>query len=587
MFTDTQLDTQLAALQARTPGQDVRFVSAADFKTRFFARAHAAAAVIPKATKKKPHERRSWMGILQKDLGAVDCSCVPSLAKKAFASGSDVLESISMSRAISADAPEPFMDLDRLGTLPADFNTEEFRVVGERPFVAVARNPLSTFGADVDTAGYTAARRMIMEENSLPPPEAVRIDEFLNYFRYAYGAPADGQDLAPHFECAAAPWNPAHRLLLVGIQAREIAKDNLPPAHYVFLIDNSGSMCDVMAMVKEALTILIDQLRPQDKVSLVTYGGEVSTLMEGGQDKAALRAAVEKLDAGGFTPGAEAIQRAYALARAHFIRGGNNRIVLVTDGDFNVGASSEAALASMVEKERGQGIYLSVIGAGCGNYKDNRMKMLANKGDGNYIYIDTPDEARRAFTQGIAGQMFTIAHDAKFQIEFNPARVHAYRLLGYELRDLQDSEFRDDTKDAGEIGVGQQVTALYELVMSDAPAAVKAAALPDTPPLRYSSVTAIGSDELLTCRLRYLPPKGGEAVEQEHIVTDATEGANIAWAATVAEFALLLRDSKYKGDATYESLLRHAKATLNPATDDDRLGFIVMATRAAKIAKRK
>ena len=242
---------------------------------------------------------------------------------------------------------------------------------------------------------------MIMENDCLPPANSIRLDEFLNYFRYNYPAPADGKALAPHFEFAEAPWAKGHKLLLVGIQARNIDKENLPPSNYVFLIDNSGSMDHIFKVVKEALRTLTRQLRPQDKVSIVTYGGGVSTLLEGSGDTNAILKAIDTLNCEGYTPGGEAIQKAYALAHQFHIKGGNNRIVLITDGDFNVGASSEAALTAMVEKERGNGIYLSVVGAGFGNYKDNRMKALANKGDGNYIYIDSIAEARRAFTQGL------------------------------------------------------------------------------------------------------------------------------------------------------------------------------------------
>ena len=605
MITDAQLDAQLDVLQARTPAENDQFASVADFKARFFARAHAAAEVTPKsanAEPDEPHDKRSFWERLLHPRGKPEPAmtgaeyCLMESARPSPSSRMARMAEFAMAKMcwnaampmIAGGAHARFGEESfvSIGGVPDDFNTEEYRSVEEKPFVASARNPLSTFGADVDTAGYTNARRMILENGILPPADSVRVDEFLNYFRYDYPAPKEGVDVAPHFECADAPWNPAHKLLLVGLQARDIPKDKLPPSHYVFLIDNSGSMGGVMDMVKEAVSILTRQLRPQDKVSLVTYGGGVHTLLAGCGDTQAILKAVAKLEAEGFTPGGEAIQKAYALAHEHFIPGGNNRIVLVTDGDFNVGASSEADLTKMVEKERGQGIYLSVVGAGSGNYKDNRMKMLANKGDGNYIYIDSPAEARRAFTQGLTGQMYTLAHDAKFQLEFNPARVYAYRLLGYELRHMEDADFRDDTKDSGEIGVGQQVTALYELVMADAPAEVKAAAVPEPPPLRYSTLQAVGSDELLTFHLRYLPPqKDGDAVEQEHVVADARPGANLTWAATVAEFALLLRDSKYKGDATYESLIRLAKSTLSPDTDDDRLGFFTMLKRAAELAK--
>ena len=563
-----------------------------DFKTRFFARVRALDEATPKKNA-QTDSKRDERPLIEEGFGNKPWG-IPALFSKIMPSFS-MFGGAGMIKCCEKRTPmilesRSLIEVAGCGegtrsSLAMEFNTEEYRSVTETPFVASARNPLSTFGADVDTAGYTNVRRIIMDGNRLPEADSVRIDEFLNYFRYNYPVPAEGTDLRPHFEFADAPWAPGHKLLLVGIQARDIAKDKLPPSHFVFLIDNSGSMDHVMNIVREAMSTLTRQLRPQDKVSVVTYGGEVRTLLEGSGDTKAILSAIAKLEAEGYTPGGQAIQKAYALAHEHFIPGGNNRIVLITDGDFNVGISSEAGLTSMVEQERGKGIYLSVIGAGCGNYKDNRMKMLANKGDGNYIYIDTIAEARRAFTQGLTGQMFTIAHDVKFQLEFNPARVYAYRLLGYELRRMEDTDFRDDTKDSGEIGVGQQVTALYEIIPAEATAEVKSAAIPDAPPLRYSTVAAIGSDELLTFHLRYQQPQGGNAVEQEFPVPTAEAGENLDWAAAVAEFGLLLRNSKFKGNASFQDALKLAKAGLGPDTDDERLGFIQMVKRASEITK--
>ena len=608
MMTDAQLDAQLDALAAIEPDETVQFESVENFKTRFFAKVQT----LQKAEEKKdtipdtPSDS-IWTRMLNRLTGTMpragDRTRAAALGKR-MARRNMIMESLAepaclfskmsfgreaecciapMGAGAIADAWAPMGDV-RSG-LPEDFNTEEYSSVTETPFVASARNPLSTFGADVDTAGYTNARRMIMENDCLPPTDSIRLDEFLNYFRYSYPQPAEGTKLRPHFEFADAPWAMDHKLLLVGIQARDIDKSKLPPSNYVFLIDNSGSMDHVFKIVKEALRTLTNQLRPQDKVSIVTYGGGVSTLLEGCGDRNAILNAINALNCEGYTPGGEAIQKAYALAHTYFIKGGNNRIVLITDGDFNVGASSEADLTAMVEKERGNGIYLSVVGAGSGNYKDNRMKALANKGDGNYIYIDTVAEARRAFTEGLTGQMYTLAHDVKFQLEFNPARVYAYRLLGYEMRRMADTDFRDDKKDSGEIGVGQQVTALYEIIPMDAPADVKAAAVPEAPPLRYSSIAATGSDELLTFHLRYQKPEGGDAVEEEFPVANAENGANLGWASAVAEFALLLRNSKYKGTASYEEVIRLAKGTLGPDTDTERLEFIGMVTRAKGLAQ--
>ena len=601
MITDEILEKQLDDISRIEPQASDKFQSVEEFKQSFFARVQAEESKEQEAAGYQKIDRSSLLSrIFGKERARSIERGFPSIAAAIAPMRGMGNSSFLGNHSFSSLAPgvkacfkheshftESSMGFDMpLGsTLPDDFTTEEYKSVDETPFVAAARNPLSTFGADVDTAGYTNARRIIMENDMLPPKDAVRADEFINYFRYDYPKPEAQDDLRPHFELADAPWAPNHKLLLVGIQARDIDKEKLPPSNYVFLIDNSGSMDHVFKMVKEALGILTRQLRPQDKVSIVTYGGEVRIVLEGSCDTKAILSAIEKLNCSGYTPGGEAIQKAYKLAHEHFVKGGNNRIILITDGDFNVGASSEADLTSMVEKERGVGIYLSVVGAGCGNYKDNRMKMLANKGDGNYIYIDNVAEARRAFTQGLTGQMYTLAHDVKFQLEFNPAHVYAYRLIGYELRRMEDTDFRDDTKDSGEIGVGQQVTALYELIMTDAPADVKSAAVPEAPSLRYTTVSAVGSDELLTFHLRYQQPEGGNAVEKEYPVASAEKGANVAWASAVAGFTLLLRDSKFKGNANYNDIIKLAKAGLGPDTDDDRLDFIHVAQRAASIAK--
>ncbi|MBQ7178195.1 MAG: von Willebrand factor type A domain-containing protein, partial [Victivallales bacterium] len=497
MMTEAQLDIQLKTLQNVAPAENDHFASVEEFKKRFFDRAKAIDITNDDAEEEPLSETtvaaaiRPSASIMERLFGGKS-KRVASLRKRECMAGfvGNILPSACFALgSSSANVQEPGMDfMSSASLLPDDFNTEEFRSVNERPFVAAARNPLSTFGADVDTAGYTNARRMIMEFNRLPQQDAVRIDEFLNYFRYNYQQPENAV-LRPHFEMSDAPWAPEHKLLLVGLQARDIDKEKLPPSNYVFLIDNSGSMDGEMHLVKEAMSTLARQLRPQDKVSVVTYGGQVRVLLEGSGDTKAILAQIAKLKAEGFTPGGEALEKAYSLAHEHFIPGGNNRIVLITDGDFNVGNSSEAGLSSWVEKERSNGIYLSVVGVGMGNYKDNRMKMLANKGDGNYIYLDSVAEARRAFTSGLTGQMYTLAHDVKFQLEFNPARIYAYRLVGYELREMADTDFRDDSKDSGEIGVGQQVTALYEIIPMDASDAVKNASVPTPPPLKYANIS--------------------------------------------------------------------------------------------------
>ena len=458
----------------------------------------------------------------------------------------------------------------------AAFNTEEYKTTNENPFLMVAGNPLSTFGVDVDTASYAMTKRLV-RRNNLPPKHAVRIEEFINAFRYNYPAPSRGEKFAVAFESAQAPWNPKHKLLLIGMQAKELAPEELPPANYVFLVDNSGSMYNEMPLVIEALTGLINKLRPCDRLSLITYSGSVNTLLDGisAADKDKAITMVKNLSASGVTNGGKAIQNAYEIARKHFIRNGNNRIVMMTDGDFNVGVSSEAELVEMVEKERKSLVYLSIFGFGHGNYKDNKLKMLANKGNGNYAYIGSLREARNVAKKCFAGSMFALARDVKLQIEFNPARVKGYRLLGYELRNLAAKDFNDDTKDSGETGVGQQVTALYELVTADSNSTV----LGSVDQLKYQQHVNVDSGEILTCKLRYQDPeKFIPSVLKTFSLKEfpkATE--NLQWAGAVAEFALLLRDSQYKGSASYASVLTNAKKAIGSDEEGTRAEFITLA----------
>ncbi len=459
------------------------------------------------------------------------------------------------------------------------FNTEEYKSVTENVFLRSSENPLSTFGADVDTASYNNVRGMI-NRNQLPPRDAVRIEEFINAFRYNYPAPAKGEKFGVTFESAPAPWNKDHKLLLIGVQAKEYSRAELPPANYVLLVDNSGSMYGEMPIVIEALSCMIDQMRPCDRLSLVTYSGNVRVLLDGisGKNKDVAKAAVRKLTAGGATNGSGGIREAYALGRKHFIKKGNNRIILVTDGDFNVGVSSESELVEMVEKERSSLIYLSAFGVGSGNYKDNKLKMLANKGNGNYFYLDSLREARTAAKKCFTGSMFTLARDVKFQIEFNPAQVKGYRLLGYELRKLAARDFNDDTKDSGEIGVGHQVTALYEVI----PATSTSKALGSVDALKYQSRVSKDSQEILTCKLRYQDP-ASHTPSQLRVYTLKSypdSGNNFLWASAVAEFAMLLKNSPDKGNASFDAVLKRAKRAMDSDEDGKRAEFITLVHKA-------
>lgn len=474
--------------------------------------------------------------------------------------------------------------------LPEGYNTEEYKSVQGNRFKLVSESPLSTFGADVDTASYTMVRSHLQHRvGPTPPPDAIRIEEFVNYFSYDYPAPAKGRKFGVTFESIDAPWNTAHKLLLVGVQAGEAEREEIPTGHYVFLVDNSGSMSHVMPIVRAAMGMLADQMRPDDKVSLVTYGGGVNVLMEGisGKEKKTIRERIEQLGCGGYTPGGAGIQTAYALAHRHFIEGGNNRVILITDGDFNVGASSEGDLVAMVEKERDSAIYLTTLGVGYGNYRDNKIKMLANKGNGNYSFLDSESEARRVMQSEFAGKMHTVAKDVKFQLEFNPAKVHSYRLLGYELRHLADEDFKDDTKDAGEVGAGHQVTVLYELVMADSDEA-KAGAGPSVDPLKYQTKATSGSDEILTFKLRYQPPEGGApSVEETSVLAKLPRKAkNIRWASAVAEFALCLRQDADAPNASLDNLSARAQKALGKDKDGKRSEFLSLVTAAQEMLKR-
>ncbi|MGI5869414.1 MAG: vWA domain-containing protein [Kiritimatiellia bacterium] len=474
------------------------------------------------------------------------------------------------------------------------FNTEEYRHYDENRLKLVKDAPLSTFGADVDTAGYTNTRRMLVDESRLPPKDAVRVEEFMNYFEYAYPQPPEGGKFAATFEMGECPWNAERQLLLVGIQGKSTDLADLPPSSFVFLIDNSGSMRDEMPLLRESMSMLAKQMRPKDNIGVVTYGGGAKVLIDSasGDDGEKIQAAIEGLAAGGFTPGAAGIKTAYELAARNFIKGGNNRVVLVTDGDFNVGVSSESELVSLIEKKRGTGVCLTVVGMGSGNYKDSKMKMLANKGNGNYIYIDSMQEARHALVNEMSGRMFTLARDVKFQVEFNPARVFAYRLVGYEFRKLEDRDFNDDTKDSGEVGVGHQVTVLYDLVMADAPEAVKKEAVGDVDALKYqppaTEPAVAASGDILTFKLRYQEPEGDAGSKLLEFVLPAQPEAteNWGWASAVAEVALLLRDSPNKGDADYDAAIKRAKGNVGDDPDGRRAEFVNLATTARNLAEK-
>lgn len=472
-------------------------------------------------------------------------------------------------RATIADAPMSY----RLASpslameYNVDFNTEDYSVINENRFFAALQNPVSTFSIDVDAASYSNIRRFIQQQGQLPPKDAVRIEEMINYFNYDYPQPKGEHPVAVITEISECPWQPQHRLLHVGLQGKSIATENLPASNLVFLIDVSGSMNtpNRLPLVKASMKLLIDQLREQDRVSIVVYAGAAGLVLPptSGADKAKIREAIDQLQAGGSTAGGAGIQLAYKTAREHFIKGGNNRIILATDGDFNVGASSDAELVRMVEKERAGGVFLTVLGYGMGNYKDNKMQQLANKGNGNHAYIDNLSEAKKVLVNEFGGTLFTIAKDVKLQIEFNPVKVQGYRLIGYENRLLNREDFNDDAKDAGELGAGHTVTALYEII----PTGVESAFIAKADDLKYQPQPQVenNSKELCTIKLRYKEPDGEASKLIEQAVLDARvpvakASEHFRWSAAVAEFGMLLRDSEFKGTATYAHCLALAKS---------------------------
>jgi len=476
---------------------------------------------------------------------------------------------------------------------PADRsgNTEAYDAITDNAFRPVKDHPLSTLSIDVDTASYANVRRFLTG-GSLPPKGAVRIEEMLNYFPYDYPQPAGDAPFSATMEVAACPWAPEHRLVRIGLKGKDLARSERPAANLVFLIDVSGSMqpTNKLPLVKESLRLLVDQLDDRDQVAIAVYAGASGTVLEPTRDKAAMRAALSRLEAGGSTNGAGGIQLAYELAAKSFVKGGTNRVILATDGDFNVGITSQSDLVELIEKKAKSGVFLSVLGYGMGNLKDSTLEKLADKGNGNYGYIDTLAEAKKTLVEQMNGTLFTIAKDVKIQVEFNPAQASAYRLIGYENRLLAKEDFNDDQKDAGEIGAGHSVTALYEIV----PAGGAVPGTPRVDELKYVPKTASASapdkssipnpqspisnpsasPELLTLKLRYKKPDGDVSAKLEFPLTDRGEtweksSRDFRWAAAVASFGMLLRDSPHKGGVTWDSTLELA----HEGKGEDRTGY--------------
>ena len=459
--------------------------------------------------------------------------------------------------------------------LPSDFNTEEYGVIDEAGFVGVVHSPLSTFSIDVDTAAYANVRRFLRDW-SLPPADAVRIEELINYFDYDYPHPEAGVPFGIVTEMAAAPWAPTHQLVHIGLRSTPVATADLPRNNLVFLLDVSGSMSDPdkLPLLKEGFALLVEQLRPQDQVAIVVYAGAAGMVLPPtpGTQKEQILDTLSRLEAGGSTAGGAGICLAYELAREHFLEDGNNRVILATDGDFNVGVSSDGELVELIEWERESGVYLTVLGFGTGNLQDARMEQLADHGNGNYAYIDSLLEAQRVLVEQMGATLVTVAKDVKLQVEFNPALVKAYRLIGYENRRLRDEEFNDDTRDAGDLGAGHSVTALYEIIPAGSDELV-----PGVDPLRYQEIAPrpeVGVDEVLTVKLRYKRPDETESrlLTRTLMKPAAGDGPSevFRFASAVAEFGLLLRDSPFQGEASYERARERARDAVGADADGRR-----------------
>ena len=469
---------------------------------------------------------------------------------------------------------------------------EGYDAIIENRFLKSTDNPLSTFSIDVDAASYSNVRRML-NRGQLPPAGAVRIEEMINYFKYDYPQPKGEDPFSINTEMSDCPWNKQHKLILIGLQGKKIETEDLPASNMVFLIDVSGSMDDPnkLPLVKQSLKLLADQLREQDKVAIVVYAGNAGLVLPStsGENNMDIKDAIDNLEAGGSTAGGAGIKLAYKVAREQFIKGGNNRVVLCTDGDFNVGTSSDDELERMIEVERKSGVFLTVLGYGTGNYQDAKMQKLADKGNGNHAYIDGFNEARKVLVNEFGGTLFTIAKDVKLQIEFNPSKVQAYRLIGYENRLLNKEDFNNDKKDAGELGSGHTVTALYEVI----PVGVKSDFIESVDKLKYQpeikTLPTAASGELMTIKFRYKKPDEDISKLIEHAVMDkhisiGKSSDNFRFAASVAQFGMLLRDSEFKQSSSFDNAWELANDAIGDDDEGYRAEFLKLVRSARSLA---
>ncbi len=465
-------------------------------------------------------------------------------------------------------------------------NTESYSAIDESPFQRPTDKPLSTFSIDVDTASYSNTRRMITD-GVVPPKDAVRIEELLNYFSYNYAQPQNNEPFSVNTDVTQAPWNPQHKLVRIGLKGKQLQET--PPSNLVFLIDVSGSMnaANRLPLVQRSLCLLTQQLKANDRVSIVVYAGQAGLVLPptSGDQKDKIFDAIDRLRAGGSTAGGAGIELAYKEAQKSFIKNGNNRVILATDGDFNVGPSSDGEMIRLIESHRDKGVFLTVLGFGMNNYKDSKLEQLADRGNGNHAYIDTFNEAKKVLVTDLRGTLFTIAKDVKIQVEFNPAKVQAYRLIGYENRALKDQDFNDDRKDAGEIGAGHSVTALYEIIPTGITSNIK---LPSIDGLKYQTPTATTTpsnpNELMQVKLRYKQPTGDTSALMSQTILDQSVPIDRAtmdtqFASSVAMFGLLLRDSEFKGSASIASILELATRSKGADKEGYRQEFIQLVER--------
>ena len=475
----------------------------------------------------------------------------------------------------------------------ANYDAEDYNPIEENAFVAVADDPLSTFSIDVDTASYANTRRFL-DYGELPPADAVRVEELINYFEYDYADPVGADPFSVHAEVSVCPWEAKHRLVHVGLQGKHVKSEKVPARNLVFLIDVSGSMesADKLPLLKEGLRMLADDLRPQDRVSIVVYAGSTGTVLAPTSDKMKIRRALRRLSAGGSTNGAGGLLQAYAMAEKSFIKDGINRVILASDGDFNVGVTSQGELVDLIKQKRRSGVFLSVLGFGTGNLNDAMMEQIADHGNGNYAYIDSRREARRVLVEQANATLVTIAKDVKIQVEFNPHEVEAYRLIGYENRQLADQDFNDDSKDAGEIGAGHSVTALYEVVPAGA-----GEFSGNVDNLKYQDESrpnaAAQSGELMTLKIRYKQPNGTRSQLISSTITDGgtvleATSDDFRFSAAVAAFGMSLRDSTRRGAASFamaSKLARSANGKSRSTSETEaRKEFLALIEEAAALA---